>query len=142
MEKLSLRRETTLKSLATLKESLELMKTEAAKNYHRSFRDSVIQRFKYTFDTLWKYCAVFLTQIKKTPFEKIGSPRTVFSLLHKEALITDIELTTFYQMLEYRNNTTHTYRESIAEAILHETQRYYDLMIAVTKRLEEDIPHA
>jgi len=141
MENLALRKETVIKALATFKESLALMETDEAKQYHRTFRDSVIQRFEYTFDTFWKYCAAFLLSIKKTGLTKIGSPRTVFAMLHQETLISEQELKILYQMLEHRNCSTHMYREPIAQEVFNATQGYSELIEQIIRTLQEDIPH-
>lgn len=141
MENITLRREATLQALATFKESLALIKTDEAKKFHRTFRDSVIQRFEYTFDTFWKYCALFLLSIKKTSLSKLGSPRTIFALLLQETLISEQELKVLYRMLEHRNCSTHMYREAVAQEVFDATQEYCNLIESIINKLMEDIPH-
>lgn len=141
MEGVALRKKAARDALKTFKESLDLMETPEAALFYRTFRDSVIQRFEYSFDTFWKYCSAFLTDIKKVNFAKIGSPRSVMTILHQENLIIPLELSALLRILESRNQTTHIYRESVAETVYQVASEAYNLMDEVIKRLEEDVPH-
>ncbi len=74
-------------------------------------RDSVIQRFEFTFELLWK-------TIKRTgEYELLEcvSPKSCFKLAFKMGLIRNESV--FLDMLECRNLTSHTYDEGNAETV-------------------------
>lgn len=75
-------------------------------------RDSAIQRFEFTFDLCWKTVKSFLE-------EKHGivcaSPKNCFREAYKQGLI---EFDNFWlELTDWRNKTSHTYKEDLAESI-------------------------
>lgn len=74
-------------------------------------RDSAIQRFEFTFELAWKTLKAFLEEQGITVY----SPRDSFKGAFQLGLLD--EETTWLEMIELRNLTTHTYNESTAEEI-------------------------
>ena len=71
-------------------------------------RDGAIQRFEYTFELAWKV----LQKVLQHRGVIANSPREVFRQAAKENLITDPLV--WFDFLEKRNLSTHTYKEECA----------------------------
>ncbi|WP_456397902.1 HI0074 family nucleotidyltransferase substrate-binding subunit, partial [Desulfurobacterium sp.] len=99
------------KSIIKLEEAI--LKTEKSKNTedYPFFRDSAIQRFEFTFEIMWKTIKLFL--------EKEGiicrSPRSCIREFFSTGYITEDDTRKLLQMIEDRNATVHTYKETVAE---------------------------
>ena len=90
-----------------LLEAIELEKTEIV-------RDAVIQRFEFTFESVWKAMQLYL---EHQGHECPGS-RTVIRKAFAEALIeSEEEADLWFQMIEDRNLTTHAYDEELSDRI-------------------------
>ena len=85
-------------------------------------RDATIQRFEFTFEAAWKTLQLFLLH---QGFEATG-PRQVLKQAFSFGLIpTPGEGDVWLAMLEDRNLTTHTYRETLAETIAANIRAHY-----------------
>ena len=71
----------------------------------------VIQYFEFTYELAWKT----LKRILKERGKDLNSPKTVFRDAALEKLIDDPEV--WFDFLEQRNNTVHTYNKSVAHSI-------------------------
>jgi len=90
-------------------------------------RDSAIQRFEFTFELAWKTLKAFLEEQGITVY----SPRDSFKGAFQLGLMD--EETTWLEMIELRNLTTHTYNESTAEEIYDALPR---ILVLYKKLLE------
>jgi nucleotidyltransferase substrate binding protein (TIGR01987 family) len=93
---------------------------------YKIYRDSLIQRFEYTFDATWKYVAEFLEasgRIIENP-----SPKAVFRECLKAKILSEEEVRLAIAMVDHRNLTTHAYNEAVVEEIIEHMQRYITLI--------------
>ena len=91
-------------ALATLAEVVSLDESSVV-------RDAAIKRFEYNFELAWKSVKHFAL----AEGEDCNSPKSAFRVAFKLGWIKDEGL--WLDMLDDRNQTTHTYRESTAEAV-------------------------
>ncbi len=115
-----------LKAANRFDEVLQLKKDEIV-------RDAAIQRFEFTFELVWKT----LRKILLKRGIEANSPKTVFRLAAKDSIITDLD--TWFNFIDYRNQTTHVYNESIAEEIYKNLpifQKYTNSLITKLKTSE------
>ncbi len=124
MEKLELKYQDVLKALKTLQDILK-------EPYSVIIRDAAIQRFKYTFEALWKYTQAYLN-------EKEGivanSPKAVFRELLPLGFLSEDEVAGFLEMTDRRNDTVHTYKEVVAQMIFMRIPEYASLIEKLTKK--------
>jgi nucleotidyltransferase substrate binding protein (TIGR01987 family) len=90
------------KSLARLNEAL-------AQNEDDFIRDSIIQRFEFTFETSWKAMYRWLRARGNEVDEEAYS---VIPMAFERRLISDVKA--WGDMRKFRNQTSHTYDQSIA----------------------------
>lgn len=77
-------------------------------------RDSVIQRFEFSFELAWKTLQLYLEHQGL----EAGSPRQTLKGAFAQGIIPDEdEANIWFAMLEDRNLTTHTYHEDLAKTI-------------------------
>ena len=118
MERLTLRYNDTRKALETLREIVN-------EPYTTIVRDAAIQRFKYTYEALWKFLKEYLQ-------EKEGivcsSPKACFRETISVGLIKEEDTVLFLQMTDDRNLTSHTYKEEVARLIYGKLKEYSALM--------------
>ncbi|MCX5973629.1 MAG: HI0074 family nucleotidyltransferase substrate-binding subunit [Coprothermobacterota bacterium] len=115
-----------LKALATLKDVLREPFTPIV-------RDATIQRFEYTFEAAWKALREYL---KEREGILANSPKSCFREAFSLGLFTEEETTLSLEMTDRRNETSHTYREEIAQAIYQQIPAYCFLMESLLKKLE------
>ena len=77
----------------------------------------LIKRFEFCYDFTWKFLRRYL--IDKYSIE-VNSPKKVFQELLKQKMISPDEEQLLLDMVEARNNTSHTYNEILAEEISHD----------------------
>lgn len=146
LEQVVKRYEKATKALASFKESINLMYKydEALKKNpsheieleYRAHRDSVIKRFEFTVDMLWKYLKFFL----EIRFGVIhNSPKPVIRECFRNNLITEQETIQALDIINARNMTSHIYREEVAEQIWACIPDYYTLIkkILTTTQLKK-----
>ena len=114
-------------AVETLYKGIELAKDELGE-------DGVIQRFKFTFELLWKTLKIFL--------EDKGiicrSPKDCLKNAFKYGLFSDEEL--FLKMLEDRNITTHIYNRKDSRKIFNRIKiEYHQALISISEELEKQI---
>lgn len=114
-------------ALASLKQALEKAPDDDLE------RDGVIQRFEYTFELCWKMIRRVLIALGRA--EVSASPRPLLRDAAEEHLIDDVEV--WFEFLEARNLTTHTYDQSQAERVFEMAQKFPTHAELLLQRLEE-----
>ena len=82
-------------------------------------RDATIQRFEYTFELSWKLLKRYLESQNNTIEASI---KNVFREAGKLGLIDSVEH--WFEYLDARNLTSHTYNESTAEEVYKVANRF------------------
>jgi len=136
MEKLEKRYNVVLKTLKTLKKSLDTLENLASdeEKFYKGLRDSVIQRFEYSIDNFWKFLKIYLQE--KHQVVTSGSPRTILRDSLNANIITDEEFEELVECLRDRNLTSHTYNEPLAAEIASKVTDYYELMEKIIAKIE------
>jgi nucleotidyltransferase substrate binding protein (TIGR01987 family) len=101
----------------SLKKQSDLLKLVA--------QESLIKRFEYSIDTLWKYLKVYL--LTKHGVDQ-KSPKSVFRECLRVGIISEKEALLALEMADNRNETSHTYNEALAKEIISLIPKYYELM--------------
>ncbi len=118
------------RALATLHDALSV------ENPTDLERDGGIQRFEYSFESLWKAAHIYLLEMEKV---NAATPRSVFRELCKAQIITEKECTQFLILADDRNRTTHIYLEEIAKKIYQRLHGYSRLMQSLLDRLMQGV---
>ncbi len=108
--------------------------TEENKALFMSMRDSMIKRFKYTTDLLWKVIKNYLE--KQGVSILIPSPRGIIREAVRVKLLSETEGEACMEVVESRNKTSHTYHELTADEIAHEIPGYYELIKKLSDRIK------
>ncbi|MBI3590111.1 MAG: nucleotidyltransferase substrate binding protein [Candidatus Melainabacteria bacterium] len=127
MERLELKQTDAKKALVSLKEIFK-------EPYSVIIRDATIKRFEYTFDTFWKYFKEYL-KIKKGI--NIRSPKDCFREMLSQGLCNEEETESLLKMTDSRNETTHTYKEEVANEIYSKIQTYTILMEKILGNIKD-----
>lgn len=116
-------------ALNRLEEGLEIFKKYSQADYLYSIcRDSVIQRFEFSFDLFWKCLKDYL---EKQYGISVASPRGVFRQVFEQELVDEKEYELLESMIAERNDTSHRYDQAMAEEIVQHVQAYHLLMANV-----------
>lgn len=136
MEKLKLKYNYLSQALKTLRQVLDRFNSMDSddESLKQIFRDSLIQRFEYSFDSFWKYIKRYLETVAKINLE-LKSPKNTLNVVHKQLLISHKELNIALQMLDSRNITSHLYKEEVAEQVSSNIEMFCSTMILITNRL-------
>jgi nucleotidyltransferase substrate binding protein (TIGR01987 family) len=102
---------------------------EHRERLHKTFRDSLVQRFEYTFDITWKCLAEYLEAMGR--ILEIKTPKAVFREAFKARYLTEDQARLAIQMVDERNLTTHGYNEELIERICANIPAYYGLLKSV-----------
>ena len=108
------RREQLAKALDKLKISLRLDENSSNRPEEErdAFKDSVIQRFEFTYELSWKTLKAWLS----TQGMEISYPKQALAQAFAGALISDES--GWSELVEARNDTSHTYDHEKALAVL------------------------
>jgi nucleotidyltransferase substrate binding protein (TIGR01987 family) len=113
------------KALASLQQALAQPKNEFT-------RDATIQRFEYTFELCWK-------MLKRHLKQEAGSTEYALKDVFREAarlgLINKVE--SWFDYLEARNLTSHTYNEETAETTYNVAKQFAPDAVSLLEKLEE-----
>jgi nucleotidyltransferase substrate binding protein (TIGR01987 family) len=131
MEQLKERTETCQRALKTLSEILSLP-------FSVIVRDASIQRFEYSFESLWKLLKGYLYQVEGLI---CNSPKECFREGLKVGVLSVEETETCLVMTDDRNLTSHTYIESIAEAIYPKLPSYLVVMQSLLENIQRRMEH-
>lgn len=113
------------KALRTLDEVLK-------EPFSKIVRDAAIQRFEYTFESVWKLLKTHLEIVERSPCQ---SPAKCFREGVKSGLLAPQEAEECLKMLRSRNLTAHTYMEVIAQDLYGKLGAYHRLMALLVDRI-------
>ena len=119
MERLKQRLDMAGRALTTFHELSDLKSPTTAE------RDAAIQRFKYTFEAIWKAAQRFL-EVREGRAE--GSPKGAIRGCREAGLLSDADTTAALAMADDRNLTVHTYYEALAIALFARLGRHAALL--------------
>ena len=118
MEKLKLASAQFKRALKTLEEILG--EPESA-----IVRDASIQRFEYTFETVWKFLKRYLYEHEGV---ECNSPKSCFRQAFKNGLTDEAESEILLRMCDDRNLASHTYIEALSKLIYSRLPEYCKVM--------------
>lgn len=87
-------------------------------------RDSFIQRFEFTVETTWKLYQVYFGNQGLI----LNTPKPIFKQLLKEGILLEIEAELALDMVDDRNNSSHTYNEELAIEISNRIPGYFKIL--------------
>ena len=142
MGKLNLKYENLISALDRLEEAIiDIEKSEElakpvesidTERMYRSMRDSLTKRFEFTFELFWKYLKLRLKEIGLP--DAIG-PRSVIRAAGKANLLSEADTELCLEMYDTRNETSHIYKEEMAEIISSKIPGHYKLMRKYAEKL-------
>ena len=118
MERLELKYKDAQAALKTLEDILK-------EPYSAIVRDATIQRFEYTFEAFWKFVKEYL---KEKEGLYANSPKSCFRELLSIGIASEDEVFQLLEMTDRRNETSHTYKEKVAQNIYDKTKGFFLLM--------------
>ena len=142
MEKLKIKYNAATKSINSLKRLLIIIEKEQntlflefidekkQKEAIQILRDSLIQRFEYSVDTLWKYLKEYLS-VKRGVIQT--HPKQVFREFLRTELVSNINEDLLIDMVDARNLTSHAYKEKIAQEVSEKIPEYCKIMKILLK---------
>ncbi|PKN03433.1 hypothetical protein CVU75_02225 [Candidatus Dependentiae bacterium HGW-Dependentiae-1] len=140
-ERLQKKYKKAIDALATLQEALvDLNESQTLaqcaqrdpERLYKTFRDSLVQRFEYTFDTTWKYLGEYLPAQGR--ILEIKTPKAIFRECLKAKLLSEKEVIQAIKMVDHRNLTAHGYDELLVEEISGSIPVYAVLLGALLLR--------
>jgi nucleotidyltransferase substrate binding protein (TIGR01987 family) len=129
MERLLLKYKDAEKALKTLEEI-------SRESFSIIVRDASIQRFEYTFEALWKFIREYL---KEKEGIIANSPKSCFREIFTLGILAEDETEKCLKMTDRRNDTSHTYKEEVAEIIYSELNDYVNLIKTVMERFHNNL---
>ncbi len=104
------------KALSSLDDAIAVFKATDSnqKALYNTLRAGLIQNFEFTFEVCWKLVKRWIAQNRTLPDDAIISKREIFRTAAEANLIADPAL--WFDFLEARNRTSHTYQETNAAA--------------------------
>ncbi len=96
------------------------------------YRDSVIQRFEFTFEIFWKVLKLFLER----EGIRCRSPRSCIREYFSAGYLTEDEAAALFEMMEIRNLTVHTYHEELAEMLAAQIVPFTEILTSICRKLE------
>jgi len=127
MERLKLKQQDAASALKTLESVLR-------EPFSTIIRDAAIQRFEYTFEAVWKFTKEYL---KEKEGIVSGSPKAVFREMLSLGFADENQTAALLEMVDSRNDTVHTYKEEIAQAIFSKLPGYVTLMQNLLDKLAD-----
>ena len=98
-----------------------------------SLRDSVVKRFEYCTDLLWKYVKTYLEEIQSVILET-STPREIFRTALRVEILTEGEVEQVLEMIKMRNHTSHIYKQEIADFVAKKAPEFYALMRVILQK--------
>lgn len=118
MERLKERIEISKSALCAFKEALDLPLSKIV-------RDATIQRFKFSFEAVWKLAQLYLREHEGL---ELASPKSVMRACLQQGLFDEEQAGLALDMARDRNLTVHTYNEALADQIYSHLPKYHYLM--------------
>lgn len=107
-------------------------------NENSLFLDAIIQRFEFTYELGWKLMKAYL----RYSGIDANNPRDVFREGLKQTLIADGQASRWFEMIDKRNLTTHTYQKKTALDVYAAVKNdYIQLFDAFEKVITVKIKH-
>lgn len=103
------------KALSSLKDAYSAYEIETHQKTKILFRDATIQRFEFTIELAWKVSIKFLGQ-------NVTSPKPALLEMAQSGLIHDIQV--WFDAIEARNKSSHSYDEDIALDIIQKIRGF------------------
>jgi nucleotidyltransferase substrate binding protein (TIGR01987 family) len=119
-------------SLEPLKKALQQLLKAIAQPENEFIRDSVIQRFEFTFELCWRTLQRFLEFDRPLPDT---STRTILREALAQNLIADLD--TWFAFQKNRNLTSHIYSEEMSIDIYNEVKKFPPVCEALILKLTE-----
>jgi nucleotidyltransferase substrate binding protein (TIGR01987 family) len=131
--------DTTLKlKLTDLGKAIKTLKIVLTKDFEQDpiLRDAAIQRFEYTFELSWKTGKHYLN---KNLGIVTNSPKEVFRSLQQQNILSPTETALSLNMVDDRNNSTHTYNENFAITLAKKIPAYFDLFQKIELKIKNTV---
>ncbi|PKM77609.1 MAG: nucleotidyltransferase [Firmicutes bacterium HGW-Firmicutes-15] len=113
---------------------LALEEVMAIRKPSRIEQDAAIQRFEFTFETVWKAAQLLLRDVEGLD---TGSPKGVIRDCLQIGLIDEQETVQALKMADDRNLTVHTYNEVLADEIYEHIKEYVLFLSKWLSRIAE-----
>ncbi|HBY05380.1 MAG: Nucleotidyltransferase substrate binding protein, HI0074 family [candidate division TM6 bacterium GW2011_GWE2_42_60] len=138
MEKLVQKIVVLQKALSTLQESVaDKKKSESYdEKLYRQYRDSLIQRFEYSTDLLWKVLRTYMQEVYGA--NPLPAPKPVFKEAFALGLLNENEAKIFFEMIDARNITSHMYQEEFADILSTKIPAFYEQMALLVTRMQPE----
>lgn len=120
--------------LQTLTQALQTLEELMQGPYSIIVRDAAIQRFEYTFELTWK----FFRKVAKIEGIEVVSPRQAIRALYDLGCFSSIDL--WFEFLEGRNLTSHTYNQLTADQVFEKIKKFPDELRAVLQKISGKYP--
>ncbi len=119
-------------SLKPLKDALAQLNKAIAQPEDEFIRDSVIQRFEFTFELSWKTMQRFIEADR--PLVD-ASTRTILREAHAQGLIPSVE--PWFEFQKYRNMTSHIYSLEVSKEIYLNVKNFPDHCAKLIQKMEQ-----
>lgn len=94
-------------------------------------QDATIQRFEFTFELCWKIMQTIVSQNK----QNIYGPKNVIRVTAQLSIIDDPQI--WFDFLEKRNLTVHTYDEKTAQAVYQAAKKFVPYVEELLKNTQQ-----
>lgn len=113
-------------------DALKRLEEALAQPYDGFMRDSIIQRFEFTYELAWKWMKLFLVSKDILARNALDTLKAAYA----QGMIEDAER--WSQMHEWRNATSHTYTEAMAQDAYNFIQQHaVSLFTGLWKRVQQ-----
>lgn len=112
-----------------LEQALGTLEEALATPYAVIVRDATIQRFEYTFELAWK----MFRKVAKVEGIETGSPRQAIRAAYDVKVLGEVDV--WFELLEDRNRTSHTYDAATAEEVYESATRLPALLRPVIEEV-------
>lgn len=115
--------------ILSLNEAIELVIINNDSRFDKWLKDSVIQRFEYSIEWIWKLLKYFLWE---EHWEDLASPKLIIKWACKVWIIDNMWI--FIDMIDKRNRLSHDYHQDFSELSYEKITKEY--IIFINKFLE------
>lgn len=116
--------------------ALETLKSILTEPFSIIIRDATVQRFEYTFEAFWKFIQEYL---KEKEGIIANSPKGCFREFFSLGFSSEEETVQLLEMTDKRNDTSHTYKEKVAQGIFEKVSGYAVIMAMILEKLKDKI---
>ncbi len=121
-------------SILPLKKALKSLELAITQPLNEFTRDSVVQRFEFTFELSWKSLKRYLEFDRQIADDSV---RGILREAHQRQLISNIDQ--WFAFQKSRNLTSHTYNEETAKEVYEEAIKLPVLCHELIKNLEDKL---